>query len=160
MPSYAFLRTPLTCPSCEHEVVDELWFQWGFCGGRAPRPESTYELGDAIRWGTCPDGTTPEWTYFTSEGAEGGNLGTPEIRDLVARDPGQEWLRGPCPHCGAELDGGALEIRDGTIERARLAVPGEFDGDSDYWQRAEGGLRALPFGDHRMNISDCHPTIG
>jgi len=159
MASYAFLRTPVTCPACGGEVVDELWFQWGYCGGRAPRPESTYELGNSIRWASCPDGSTPAWTYFTNDG-EGGNLGTPEIRDLVARDSGQVWLRDPCPHCGADLDGGALEIRDGRIERAWLALPGEFDGASEYWERSGEGLRPLPFDDdHPMAVSECNPSV-
>ncbi|MEJ7729575.1 MAG: hypothetical protein WKG00_10190 [Polyangiaceae bacterium] len=150
----------MTCPACSAEVVDELWFQWGFCGGRAPRPESTYRLGESIRWAHCPDGSTPAWTHFADDhGAGGGNFGTPDIRDLIVRDSGQVWLREPCPKCGADLQAGALEIRDGRIERAWLAVPGELAGDSDYWQRADVGLRPLPFGDEPMAVSECRPSV-
>ncbi len=159
MPSYAFLRTPIHCPGCRVEVVGELWFQWGFCRGRAPWPESTYALGDAIRWASCPDGSTPAWTYFTGSDQGGGNLGTPELRDLIARDAGQAWLHGPCSKCGTDLDGGVLEIRHGRIVRAWLAVPGEFDSDDEYWEATEGGPRPIPFGDHPMALSDCRTTV-
>jgi hypothetical protein len=152
--AYAFLHLPVLCPSCATPVHDELWFQWGFCRGRAPHPDSTYKVGDEIRWKRCSDGTTPAWTYFSSGG---GNIGTPELRDLVVRDSGQTWLREPCNHCATPLDGGAVEIRSGRILRGWLALPDEFPiAGADYWTVTEEGVgEPLDLDDHPMGMTDC-----
>ncbi|MFO0743224.1 MAG: hypothetical protein U0270_45550 [Labilithrix sp.] len=156
MPHYAFLRGSVPCPACGVEASDELWLQWGFCAGRVARPASTYELGEAIRWGVGPDGSVSPWTYFRRGG---GNLGTPDLRDLVVRDSGQQWLHERCTSCGAELGGGAVEIRDGRIVRAWIATRGEFTSDRDYWRVSEEGLVPLPFGDEPMPMQEGVITI-
>ena len=144
MAALAFLEAPLPCPACATVVSDQTWFRWGFCRGRGQAPESTYRLGDAIRWRTCPDGTTPAWTQFsTPDGSAGANLGTPLVRDVLVRDTTQEWLYGPCPTCGVSLDGAMVEIRDGVVVGAGLLRPGTLppaeyhvpDPDSD-WREA------------------------
>src|SRR6476660_7600232 len=87
MPSYAFLFAPLQCPTCATVLGDLIWFQWGFTAWRQPIPESTYVIGDAIRWRTCRDGRTHAWTYFMRNGnSDGGNLGTPDEPNVIVRD--------------------------------------------------------------------------
>ncbi|HVG43108.1 MAG TPA: hypothetical protein VM890_00205 [Longimicrobium sp.] len=150
MPDYAYLETDLPCPHCGRRVTDLLWFQWGFCGGYAQRPESTYAPGEAIRWRRAPDGTVPTWTSFRAgEAPAGSNLGDPAIRDLVVRDTAQYWLLEPCPHCGGALDGGAVEIRGGVVVRGWLLRPGELPAGVEVFSLSSGGApEPLPGADN------------
>lgn len=156
MPAYAFLETPLHCPGCGAFVTDQVWFQWGWCGGRAPRPESTYRPGEVIRWITCLDGSTPPWAYLRRDGQElGANIGTPEIRELIVRDSGQVWLREACRACSLPLGGAAVEVRDGRIARGWLTREGELPGEAEYWVRAsDGALVPRDWDDHPMEVRD------
>jgi hypothetical protein len=132
-----------------------IWFQWGYCPGYGPRPESTYRVGDAIRWRTAPDGTVPAWTYFREDGQHrGANLGDPVIERVVLRDHAQFWLRESCPHCGAAWGGAAVEIEGGVIRRGWLTMPGELDTANDIFVREpDGRLVARPeWNDARMRI--------
>jgi hypothetical protein len=88
-------------------------------------PKSTYEVGDPLNWRSCADGSTSRWVYFEDDG--GANIGDPAIRDLTVRDWGQTFLEDKCPNCGQELGGAAVEIKDGVIKRAWLALRHEFD---------------------------------
>jgi hypothetical protein len=145
--SLAFLVAPLHCPVCRNEITDQAWFIWGFCQGTAPRPETTYHVGDAIRWRTCPDGTTPAWTRFIARvGDGGGNLGDPAVRSLLVRDVTQSWLSGPCPACGAALDGAVVEVRDGLVAEARLLRPGELPAGEYLLPAPGGGWEEAPWG--------------
>ena len=156
MPSYAFLQTSLHCPSCAAYVHDEVWFQWGFCAGRAPRPESTYRVGDAIRWHRCGDGSVPAWTYFRlPDMPTAANMGTSDLRDLIVRDWAQSWLHEACPSCGVLLGGAAVEIRDGAILRGWLTLRGEFPGEANYFARDSNGAPvSLGEEEHHMPIRD------
>ena len=146
MPDYAYLETALPCPHCGRQVADLLWFQWGWCAGYAPRPESTYVPGDAIRWRRAPDGTVPAWTSFRAgDASAGSNLGDPAVRDLVVRDSAQYWLLDPCPYCGGALDGGAVEIHGGVVSRGWLLRPGELPAGVEVFSLGPSGVpRPLP----------------
>jgi hypothetical protein len=158
MADRAFLNTSLLCPNCGREVADQAWFQWGFCSGQSPRPETTYEVGDAIRWRSCRDGHVPGWTAFSSPNEIGSsNLGTPAITDLFVCDDYQTWLIGPCPHCAVELGGAALEIREGRIFRGFLRSVGAL-ASSSIWLITSEGLKPMPeWENHRLEVvnPDC-----
>jgi hypothetical protein len=157
MADFAFLNTALYCPSCRQEIADQVWFQWGFCRGRAPDPASSYSLGDAIRWHTCRDGRIPEWTSFVEgSSAAGSNIGTPAVRDVVVRDWGQTWLREGCPNCGVPLGGAAVEIREGRIARGFLTSSDEMD-SATYLIPSAGKLKPVPeWENHPLAIErDC-----
>jgi hypothetical protein len=144
MTSFAFLNAPLHCPTCGGQVTDQAWFQWGFCRSRAPEPESSYVLGEAIRWKGCPGGEVPAWTSFRRGDADSGtNMGTPEVRNVIVRDWAQSWLQQACPLCGAALGGAAVEIRDGTLVRAWLTRAGEL-GAATYHRITNVGCRPVP----------------
>src|SRR4051794_16466974 len=121
MPSYAFVRAPLYCPSCRHTVADEVWVQWGYCRGRAPYPESVYAIGDAVRWMAC-GGRVHAWSYLVVDGeGRGGNFGQSDVLDVLIRDRGQQWLREACPSCGAVWGGGVARVSGGRFTDAWLA---------------------------------------
>lgn len=125
MPSYAHLEHNLRCPHCREVVTDMVWFQWGYSSGYAPRAGYVYHLHDPIHWKVCKDGSIMPWTYFERGG---GNLGDPSIRDLIARDTSPLFQTGTvCESCNQRLEGAAVEIRGGVIQKAWVYLVGEFN---------------------------------
>jgi hypothetical protein len=163
MALYAFLLTPVQCPSCGQTVTDELWFRWGYCRGRAPAPESTYRPDDPMRWRECGSGKVPPWTQFGGESDPGGgNMGSPDIPNLLVRDLGQSWLFEDCRQCGVRLHGGVVEIRNGRVRRGRLARPSEFGDDTLAWWSVDDSAAAVPlFGADVPTdyVADCGPDL-
>jgi hypothetical protein len=160
MPAYAFLTTPLCCPSCGVQLDDQVWFQWGFAIDRAQRPGSIYSVGDAIRWHRCSDGRIPAWTYFYQGDSDhylGGNLGTPDEPNVVVRDWANTQHQGPCPSCGTPLGSTAVEIRDGRIVCGWITRAGELPPEENVFRRGpEGKLEPLGADDHPMDVVyDC-----
>ena len=158
MPAYAFLNTPLHCPGCGLCLDDQVWFQWGFCVDRAQRPESTYAIGDAIRWHACAEGRRPGWTYFyRGDRPLGGNMGTPEETEVVVRDWANTQHEGPCPSCGIVLGSTAVEVRSGRILRGWITRTGDLPEGGDVFRRlVDGALEILSAGDHPMDVvHDC-----
>ena len=160
MTSYAFVAAPLGCPRCGNPVADELWIQWGYCRGSGRDPASMYEIGSRIRWMAC-EGRVSSWAYLTVDSANiGGNFGDPLVLDLIVRDSAQYWLRGTCPRCGMQWDGGAVEIIGGHIARAWLVVPGEFATSADYWLLQDGLKQEAEWQEPSMALIDCRsPTV-
>ena len=157
MPAYAFLHAPVTCPACRTRLDDQVWFQWGFCISRAQLPETTYVLGDAIRWHKCNDGTVPSWTYlYAGDVALGANVGTPDEPNVIVRDWANTQHEGPCPKCGVALGSTAIEIRDGRIARAWITRQGELPEGDVFRVLADGQLTTLVRGDVPMALRrDC-----
>jgi hypothetical protein len=152
MPAHAFLHAAVACPACGTQLDDQVWFQWGFCISRAQLPETTYTLGDAIRWRECKDGTVPSWTYlYAGDVCTGGNMGTPDERHVIVRD----WANtheGPCLHCGVALGSTVVEIRDGRIVRAWITRKGELPEGEVHRVLPDGQLSTLVLGDHPMDL--------
>lgn len=95
MPKHAHLAEELRCPDCHAAVVDLAWFQWGYCANYSVVDEYVYRVGDAIRWATADDGSTPAWTYFEIDN-HGGNLGDPSVTDLVVKEVAElYWVEEP-----------------------------------------------------------------
>src|SRR3954464_1226387 len=109
MPKHAHLVIDLCCPDCRAVVTDLVWFQWGYCANYSVVEEYLYRIGDAIRWATADDGSTPAWTYFEIDN-HAGNLGDPALQDLVVHDTTEfywtdESQRRRCPGCQQPLEG-------------------------------------------------------
>ena len=132
MSSHAYVKAELKCPFCGAVVDDRndlIGFQWGYCS-RYPWPEDVYQVGDTIRWRACEDGSIRAWVYFADSVLGGGNIGDPVVRNLIARDASTYghpyWYAQRCSVCEQPFKGGAVEIRDGRIERVWLCKPGEL----------------------------------
>lgn len=169
MPHYAHLDADLRCPACGAAVATPtglLWFQWGYCPSYQPVDGHIYRLGDAVRWRSCADGSTPAWTAFRRrlrpEPPSGGsNIGDPAVPDVVVRDLTQfQWedesQRRRCGACGGPLEGALIEIRDGAIRRAWIHRPGEVAAEADYFlPRPDGSVApAHEWTGHRMAQRD------
>ena len=127
MPKHAHLQEELRCPDCHSAVIDLAWFQWGYCANHGVVDEYLYRIGDAIRWATAGDGSTPAWTYFEIDN-HGGNLGDPAVTDLVVKEVngsgGYGMLVGP--HATKEarehFKGRILATPDNYIAQPTLAL--------------------------------------
>lgn len=158
MAHYAYLAVDLLCPTCRHLCTDMLWFQWGYCPGRAIYDDYVYHLGDSIFWWPCKDAAIISWVYFTeNEEPRGANIGDPAIRDLFIQDAAQfSWeepeQRRRCEGCGAYLEGAIMEIRDNIITQAWIYQAGEFDHRVDcVIIGPDGLLKPMPeWNDHPM----------
>jgi hypothetical protein len=156
MPKHAHLQEELRCPDCHAAVIDLAWFQWGYCANHGVVDEYLYRIGDAIRWATADDGSTPAWTYFEIDN-HGGNLGDPAVTDLVVKEVAElYWTHEPdrrrCPGCGQPLEGAAIEIRGGVIRRAWIYRAGELARGAEIHVFAPDG-RLVPrpaWNDHPM----------
>jgi hypothetical protein len=161
MASYAFVAAELKCLTCATPLTDMVWFQWGYCPGLLPRPDRVYQVGDALYWRPCDDGSIRTWAFFDGGGL---NVGDPAVRDVVARDSGQWFLAKPCSSCGGGLGGGVVEISDGVISRVSLARPDEFiepiDEVNIYTVSKDGARVPRPdLQDHPMkDATDCVTT--
>lgn len=126
MPS-AFVRSDRVCPSCHSalEWPDLVEFWWGLCPAKLDIPEYIYDIGDAIRWRRCVDGSILPWTRFRDGSA---NVGDPSSADqvLVDTDPKSDFP-GRCPTCGVDFAGTIVCIRGGVIIRAGLVSEDEFE---------------------------------
>ncbi len=159
MPRYSYVQAPLHCPECNTYVADILCILWGYSTSSIFSSKDAYQIGDAIRWRACRDGSVPAWSYFTTEPGQPphGNIGDPSVRDLVVRD---WWYRSGSYRCpeGHRIGGGAVEIRDGVVTRVWLHPPGEFEDDeTDIYLIADDG-QLLPMGDwwdHSMTKTDA-----
>ena len=121
MPSYAHVAVDLMCPGCGRPVTDLLRFAWGYCPAYDVR--YAYQLGEAIRWRVCSDGTIPSWAFF---GPSECNVGDPVYEDLVLLD---DWWIGQTHDCLTRLGGAAVEVRGGVITKAWIFSPGDFEDD-------------------------------
>jgi hypothetical protein len=181
MPYYAHVAFDPTCPSCGNRIdcftrypelgnLSLAWFQWGFCQGSGI--SHVYNLGDAIHWKTCGDGSTPAWTYFRKgETQMGANAGDPSVREIIVmdidplkfgwKDTARTWQEEKpykCSSCKERLEGASIEITSGTIKNVRLYKPGEFDCRFDYFLLDPNGIpQAIPaWQDHGLDVrSDC-----
>ena len=143
MAAHAHLLTDLRCPYCEAIVTDLVWFQWGYCPSYGVNYEYLYRIGDAIRWMTADDDSTPAWTYFDRRG---GNIGDPAFADVIARDTTEfYWTtqaeRRTCRSCQRPLDGAAIEIRGGVIVGSWIYRDSELDNDVDFYVVEPDGRR-------------------
>jgi hypothetical protein len=160
MPHYAYLATELRCPKCSTLVTDVVWFQWGFSPGHRLREEYLYHVGEPIKWRHCKDGSILSWAYFMDEQPTGGaNIGDTAITNVIVRDVAQFWWEDPakrrrCEHCGGPIEGAAIEIRDGVIQRAWVYRSGELDNQVEYFiLQPDGGVKPMPeWNDHPMGI--------
>jgi hypothetical protein len=154
MPNYAFLEyAHLPCPNCggrlhcgyEPEPC-YITFQWGHCSSRQPlMTEYNYQIGDVIKWRSCPGAEVAAWVYFR-DGS--GNIGSPEIQHLIVADVGTDVSHLPtsCKHCGAEIAGAAIEIRQNKIVHTFAYLPGNIiDVEvTDYYLVDGDGLTPMP----------------
>lgn len=128
MPKLAFIETELRCPFCDTVITDILFFQWGYCPGAGPHPESTYNVGDTLNWKKCKDGSIPAWTYFEyTESWQTANMGDPTIKHLIVKDWFNHHYLEQCNNCKEPLGGAAVEIHNNIIVRAWLCKPNEFN---------------------------------
>ncbi len=154
MPRYTFLETELKCPLCSYIVTDLMWFQWGYSSAQQPvggddtEPSNTYRVGDAIRWKCCSGGNFPAWTYFydnTSKYYVGFNIGDPHVLDLIVLDiflGSRYGIDEFCGNCHQTIAGGAIEIRNGIIQRSWIYDFGDFDNRADcHTYEADGTLK-------------------
>jgi hypothetical protein len=125
MPSYAYVHpVDLRCPECDVPYFDSCQFQWGYCAGKARMPDSTYVVGERLRWRHCADGSVLPWTYF--RGVSPANLGDPHVVGCVCRDRYPASAR--CPACGIRLYGTVVRIFRGVVEAAWLSTEPFPDG--------------------------------
>ena len=96
------------------------------------------------------------------EHPDGANIGEPAITNLITRDVKQFYWRDPmerlrCPSCNQPLEGAAIEIRAGVIQRAWIYLPGEFDNTVDIFVvQADGTLKPMPeWNDHPMTTVEA-----
>jgi hypothetical protein len=152
MPHYAYLETDLTCPHCREIISDIVWFQWGYSPGYGPQEEHLYHIGDAITWKACENGEILSWVYFSEHG--GANLGDPEYKNLIIKDPAQYHLHEACERCGGPLGGAVVELKEGIIHNARITLPGELEEEANEFLILEGGkLKPMyEWIDHPMTI--------
>ena len=153
-------RRPAELPRCggtefyNGEPIVWLRVAWGLAVAQRPVPGFDYEVGDRIRWRSCIDGTVLPWTFFRDRSV---NIGGPEFSDVIVVDRSAST----CPACGAVIGGGALEIRGGRIEAARLFLEGEFGEDDlvDVFQLSpDGSWSPLPAPSHwGWATSECGP---
>jgi hypothetical protein len=150
MPLFAHLTVDIRCPQCGSLVRDLVEFQWAYCRGYALRTETSYVIGDEVRWRTCADGSIPAWSFF-AEGA--GNVGDPGFKDLVVRE---YWLADTPHDCGLVLGGIAVEVRDGVITKAWAYQSGDFDNSSYFYVlNRDGSTTPMPdWDDHAMDWVD------
>ena len=115
----------------------------------------------------------------------GANIGTPDVHNLLVRDPTQLYWMPPeigepaspstprnlltgggrdftkplqCPSCQRPIGGAILEIRDDVFTRAWIYLPGEFDQRTDYYLiDPHGSLTPMPaWSFHSMDdMQDC-----
>lgn len=124
MPSYAHLVATPVCPKCGARIDvphDLIAFQWGYCPSRQPWDELFYSIGDEIRWRLDDDGRIRPWVYFKGS-QQAGNIGDPNVRDLIVRGYDGSGNDVRCGSCS--LEGIALRIENGHIVSLQEAVIG------------------------------------
>lgn len=121
MPVFARLAAVIPCPRCLSDLTfnGEIGFQWGYCSTPLGGIGQTYSVGDEIVWRVDSQGMAPKWTYFRNGG---GNLGDPNIGDLLVRE--SELDQKTCRKCGFQYDGIGITIRSGVIREARCFIDG------------------------------------
>lgn len=153
MPSYAFFEGPITC-QCGDIITDVAWFQWGYCAGYAPHPDSIYRIGDSIRWRKCKDGTIKNWVYFSNGG---GNIGEPGVTDLIVLDNVSAQHIETCPSCGIMLGGLFVRILGGVIRDVSVYERGQFPEEAEiYLILPDDSFVAKPeWYDYPMEVIEC-----
>lgn len=154
VPLLAHLTAEIRCPKCSDLVADTVQFQWAYCRGYRAVPETSYRVGDEVRWRICPDGSIPAWSFF---GDGDGNVGDPDVRNVIVRDC---WLEDALHGCGEVLGGVALEVREGTITRVWGYASGDFDNSSFFYvPKSDGTKTPMPgWDDHswsRVDPAQC-----
>ena len=123
----AFLEERLCCPSCDEDVDDVWWFQWGYCARSDFLGGVRYLLGDSVHWKSGPSRTPTAQTAFershekTVSKGHTANLGYPDWVDVDV----QEFRTAPdpmrCSNCGS-LFAGVLRVRNNILAQVHTFV--------------------------------------